>query len=155
MTLHKEATENYTREMPGCYHSALSYASDTSGIPLKKEIVFDSVQDLVFKNKKGKMELKYRRRDIWVEKDGQRYWSPYKRNVKGGGIVITTSENVNFPVGTKWDRVGVCIDRGLSEFGLPIKPEGTYRDSLGGGWYQNVELYSINGKFFANMDCAH
>lgn len=147
--------EEFTKNNPGCYHQLLEYLSKISGIPLKKEIVFNSVRDMVEKNKNGKTVLKYNRRDIWVEKNGNRYWMPIKKQRKGGLYEIEMQDGTTFPIGTEWDRVGVYITRQQKEFGIEIIPSGKYQDSLGGGWSQSVALYRINDKYFADMDCAH
>lgn len=139
---------------PGCYHDALEYVSKITGIPIYKEITFKSVKEMTHINKKGKRELKYKRSNVWVEKGGKRYWSPFKRNIKGGGQVITTKENVEFPIGTNWDKVGVIMRRNLEEFGVEIKSAGTYNDSLGGGWSCTVPKIRINDKYFAYMECT-
>ena len=144
----------YTKDNPGCYHSSIKYLSEITGISMHKEIYFDSVKDIVEKNKKGKTVLKYMRRNVFVEKDGKRYWMPVKRQRKGGIVEIEMNDGTTFPVGTIWDKIGVSILRPQNEFGIAIKPEGTYKDSLGGGWYSSCELYSINGRYFANMDCT-
>lgn len=147
-------TVENSRHNPGCYHGAIKYLSELSGIPVKKELVFNSVADLCTKDKKGKTVLKYRRRDVWVEKDGKRYWMPNKKQFKGGTYQIEILDGTLFPDGTKWDKVGVEINRQQNEFGIEIKPAGKYQDSLGGGWSQQVKMYEINGKYFADMDCS-
>lgn len=138
--------EEYTKSNPGCYHDAVSYLSELSGIVPYKEIEVSSLDKLYAAPHKYAMKkrkkLKYKSYDIYpVDEKGQRYsFIENNKRFDERGIVAV--------------KFMVNVSRSQQEFGIPIKPEGKYNDSLGGGWSQNVALYSINGKFFADMDCA-
>lgn len=141
------ANDKYTRHSPGCYHSALRYLSELTGIPEYREVevfnyryLFDNVRRF---GKPNKLRLKYKSYDITVvDLEGNKH--PYIDNT------------------TRYDAKGIIpvkfivrVRRTLEEYNVPIKAEGTYIDSLGGGWQQKVGMYSINGNFFADMNCAH
>ncbi len=140
-------SQEYTRKTPGCYHSALNYLSQLTGIEVEKEIEVDSFDKLyqqAHKNAmKKKRRLKYKSYNIYpVDANGQRYaFIEGKKRFDERGIVAV--------------KFMVKVNRTLEEFGIPIKSEGKFNDSLGNGWSQNVPMYSINGNFFADMDCAH
>lgn len=133
--------KQYTKQNPGCYHDSLRYLSELTGIPIKKEITVDSFNKL-YETKRGKKKLKYKSYDIFgVDAAGGRF--PFFEN------------------NTRFDQRGLVavkfiieVNRSHVEFGVPIKSEGNYSDCLGNGWSQNVHLYSINGNFFADMDCT-
>lgn len=133
--------EENTKHNPGCYHSALEYLSKLTGTPQTKEIIVKDMSGL--RNKSGR-KLEYPSRNITViDREGNRH--PY---------MTTNSERFDVK-GIIADHFIVTVNKRLEEFGVEIKREGTYNDSLGGGWSQNVPMYSINGKYFADMDCAH
>ena len=134
--------ENYTKQNPGCYHSAVRYASELTGIPAEKELEFNIIDDLYDKRNVGKRRLLYKSYNIYgVDSNGNRFpfWENHKRFDQNG---LTAEKFI------------AKTSRRLSEFNVPIQSEGSYKDSLGGGWYSMVELFSINGKFFAHMECS-
>lgn len=134
-------TKEYTKTNPGCYHSALQYLSEVTGISRTKEIKVKTINGL----KQGK-RLMYKSYDInVVDKDGNKF--AYMQAGKGGPLRFDQA-------GIVADHFIVTVNKSLSEFGVEIKGEGNYKDSLGGGWHQTVSLFSINGNYFANMDCA-
>lgn len=152
----------YTKSSPGCYHSALKYLSELTGISKRKELILKDLSETrKIHNNKGKSKLIYPARDIFVEYKGERLWMPKMIDLKGGKriyIFIKSpsdySTEIELPKDTKFDKVGVVINRQLEEFKQEIKNEGMYKDSLGGGWYQDVCLFSVNGNYFAYMDCS-
>lgn len=132
--------DDYTKENPGCYHSMIDYLSEITGISKRKDIRLDNVW--MFKS--GKKRLRFKSHNITVvDKDGQKhsYIDSQNKRFDQRGIVA--------------DYFIANITRPIEEFGIEIKSIGTYKDSLGGGWYQNVSMLQINDKFFAMMDCAH
>lgn len=131
----------YTKQNPGCYHDSLRFLSKLTGIAIRKEIEIDSFDNL-YEQRGSKRKLKYKSYDIvCVSESGEKF--PF------------FEKTVRFDQrGLKAVKFIITLNRSHIEFGIPIKNEGTYSDSLGGGWSQNVALYSINGNYFADMDCA-
>jgi hypothetical protein len=138
-------SREYTKNNPGCYHSALYYCSEQTGISRTKEVKVKNMAGL--RNKSGK-QLAYKSDRIFViDKEGNRF------SYMQSGAYLGCAKRFD-QCGIIADHFMVAIDRPLSEFGLEIKDAGNYNDSLGGGWSQNVSMISINGNYFAYMDCA-
>lgn len=130
----------YTRSNPGCYHSMLRYLSEKTGISLFKEI--EKQQVWATSRHTGKKKLLYNSCNIIVvDKGGNRH--SYMKNQKR--YDVRGIESSHFLVSVMRDTV---------EFGLKINDAGNYRDSLGGGWYSNCNLYEVDGKYFATSECA-
>lgn len=130
----------YEKSNPGCYHRLIEYLAQKTGISANKEIVTKSVWKT--SQHTGKKKLVYRACDITVvDKDGQRH--PFMENEK------------RFDKrGIEADYFAVMISRPLDEFGVKINNAGNYLDSLGGGWHSNCNLYEVDGKYFAMMECS-
>jgi hypothetical protein len=130
----------YEKSNPGCYHRLIEYLSEKTGISVTKEIVCKTVWKK--SPHTGKNKLVYRAYDITVvDKDGQRH--PFMENEK------------RFDKrGIEADYFIVSITRPVDEFGVKINNAGNYRDSLGGGWHSNCNLYEVDGKYFAMMECS-
>jgi len=135
----------YTKENPGGPYSMLKYLSEISGISLRKELEFDSMDKLRRKNgskTKSKSYLIYNAYDIKVVINGEII--PYM--IPGPSFGDWRFDNVYKDTPEKFI---VTVDRSYEEFGIEIKPAGTYNDSLGGGWSSKIDLYNINGNYFA------
>lgn len=152
-----------TQSSPTCFHGALDYLSKLTGISRKKEIILDNIEATRYKTKNGKSSLLYPAFNIFVIINGTKYWRPRKKQIKGGSFLwllqeIPTDYNpidVEFPIDTKFDVVGVVVNRAIEEFGIPIEKVGSYKDSLGGGWYTNCTMYKVGECYYVpNMECT-
>lgn len=135
----------YTRENPGCYHRMLDYLSEITG---KSRFIEQEFKDISEVDR-----LTYNTHFILNGEDlGQLQYIFRKGAVKMLTRVI--DKTVDISLDTKFDRIYRIINRPLKDFGIePIKV-GKYKDSLGGGWYSTVDLYQVNDKFFAMMECT-
>jgi len=131
--------EQHTESNPGCFHSALKYLSEITGVSQKKEIVIKTLSGL--RSKSGK-KLLYRTNDIRVvDSAGNTFmYMQGQKRFDACGIIAA--------------HFLVFVNRRLDEFGIEIKHHKDYKDSLGNGWYQMVSCFSINGRYFAYMDCT-
>lgn len=131
--------KDYTQSNPGCYHSMLAYLSELSGISARKEIKKNKV---IYSLGSGKPKLQFKSWDIIVvDREGNKH--SYMENCKRydeRGIVV--------------DHFLVMVNRSLDEFGIEIEDAGSYKDCLGGGWHQMVQLFKVNDQYFATMDCS-
>lgn len=137
--------EKHTKEDPGCYHSALKYLEELTGLSAIKTLKLEEVQLKETKklaNGKIKNKLKYYSYNITVvDKQGNNH--PYILN-----SMDYKQRKIDF------DYFLVKVLRPIAEFNIPIKEEGKYNECLGGGWTTKTRLYSINGNYFANIDCS-
>ncbi len=131
---------DFTKADPGCYHSALKYLSELTGIEIYKEIRKNKLSEL--RNKTGKKLLYHADSIKVVDANGKKvmYMQDHCKRFDQCGIIA--------------DHFIIEVLKDIKEFGIEIKPEGSYKDSLGDGWYDMVSLYSINGNYFANMECT-
>jgi hypothetical protein len=130
----------HTKNNPGCYHSMLRYLSEKTGIRMFKEIERQTVW--VTSRHTGKKKLMYCSGNIVVvDKDGNRH--AYMKDQKRYDLR-----------GVEASYFLVSVMRTPEEFGVKINDAGNYRDSLGGGWYSNCNLYEVDGKYFATSECA-
>jgi hypothetical protein len=153
-----------TQSSPTCFHGALDYLSKLTGISRKKEIVLSNIEATRTKpNKKGRTELLFTASNIFVVINGKKYWFPRQQMIKGGEKVYYVSKDANslesttiiLPVNTKFDIVGVVINRAIDEFGIISEKIGPYKDSLGGGWYHNCTMYKVGSCYYVpDMECA-
>lgn len=133
-----------TKSSPSCYHGALEYASQITGISARKELSFFKHEYIRTKpNSKGKTKLKYYSHDIRVE------------TVCGKIVSYFPSPNTRFDALYEAKRFIVTVNRPLDEFGLEWRNAGQYKDSLGGGWHSMVSLYNHHDFYYADMECAH
>lgn len=130
----------YTRSNPGCYHSMLRYLSEKTGISLFKEVVTKSVW--VTSKHTGKKKLMYNSSNIVVVDQNENRHA-YMKDQKRYDLR-----------GIEASYFLVSVLRPSEEFGVKINDAGNYRDSLGGGWYSNCNMYEVDGKIFATMECA-
>lgn len=131
----------YTKENPGCYHSMLKYLSEKTGIPATYEV---NVKPDNFHS------------DVFYVLRGTTY--RLHKLMKKGGIPYLFDQFTHqplFPLDTKFDRKYVVKNRKPEDFNYPIWKCGTYKDSLGGGWYSKVPLYKVDDQYFAMMECSH
>jgi hypothetical protein len=135
-----------TKDNPGCYHSMIKYLASINNVDSYIIDQVNNTRDLFHKpdakNSKNR-GLKYHSQDIVVvdSKDFQQY--PYIYNDK------RYDQNGIVPALFLCKRL-----RRISEFNIKPEKIGKYKDSLGGGWYQIVDLYEIDNQFFAEMECA-
>lgn len=146
---------SYTKSDPGCFHSMITYLSELTGLSksVQKELIVKEYEDL-FKMTKSKPPYKSKRK--------LRYQAQSITVVLPDGQLIPF---YNKETHKRFDELGIKADhfiirweqyRPLDDFNIKIKNEGSYKDSLGGGWHSTVSLYSINDKYFApQMECAH
>jgi hypothetical protein len=131
---------SYEKSNPGCYHRLIEYLAQKTGISANKEIVTKSVWKT--SQHTGKKKLVYRACDITVvDKEGNRH-------------LFMENEKPFDKRGIEADYFIVSITRPVDEFGVKINNAGNYRDSLGGGWYSNCNMYEVDGKYFAYMECS-
>lgn len=151
-----------TKENPTCFHGALNYLSSLTGISKKKEIILKDISHTRHPGRNGKTgKLAYPCYNIFVIIEGKKYWCPQKKQIKGGESVWVLrnepfgSEQSEFPISTQFDSVGVVVNRTISEFGIEPERIGGYKDSLGGGWYQNCTMYKVGNCYYVpDMECA-
>lgn len=133
-----------TKSSPSCYHGALDYASQITGLSVRKEILLYKHEHLRTKpNSKGKTKLKYYSYDIRVE------------TACGKTVSYFPMPNIRFDSLYEAKRFIVTVNRHIDEFGLDFVNVGKYKDSLGGGWHSMVNLYKHNNFYYADMECAH
>jgi Zn-finger domain-containing protein len=144
-------TRQTTPSNPGCYHTAIQYMSEVTGISATKEVVYKNLDDLMRIGKNGKRKLKYHSSVIQVITNGGSR-VPYMQGIGRCRFDILGIKAVGFVV-TRY--------RELREFKLPYHYVGTYKDSypeLDGGGYSKIDLFKIEGHdfyFAPDMDCAH
>lgn len=151
-----------TKQSPTCLHGALIYLSELTGMSVKKEIVLDGIEQTRQPNNKNG-RLLYPAYNIFVIIQGKKYWWPTKRQVKGGETIWVFRNDptdyeamfTEFPLSVVFDKVGVVISRAIDEFGIPSEKIGPYKDSLGGGWYQNCTMYKVGDCYYVpDMECT-
>lgn len=135
-----------TFDNPGCYHDAIKYCEEKTGISRNKEVFFDNIDKLYNKphphSAKPKRKLKFKSHDIYVIDESGKTWQFFENNKRFdvSGIIAK--------------RFRVNVIRPLPEFGVEIKYVKDYQDSLGGGWSTMVSRFQIDDKYFANMECT-
>ncbi|MCR9263344.1 MAG: hypothetical protein NXH86_04260 [Flavobacteriaceae bacterium] len=91
--------------------------------------------------------------DVYAVLDGEVLESPKRRQIKGGAWVLDSGGKI-LDVNTNFDRVFAKRKRYFNEVKGDLKPSGTYKDSLGGGWYSNVAKYNYKGEEYAEIECS-
>lgn len=139
----------YTKDSPGCYHEMIHYIADLENTTVSTVDTHTNIRALYKRPDapKGKHKgLLYKSYNIVVEysdgtqsrffinENGQRFDQVYKDKV---AVKFYCTRN-----------------KRLTEFKTKPNLAGSYKDSLGGGWYSNCQLYEVNGKYFANMECT-
>lgn len=135
--------DKYTKQSPGSGYDMYKYLEEISGISSRKEIEIKTIEGLRRKTAskvKNKTVLKFQARDIVAVINGERI--PY---------MLGQSQNIRFDAQYKDppEKFLVSVHRQLDEFGVEISPAGLYNNCLGGGWSEKVQLYRVNGKYFA------
>jgi hypothetical protein len=137
--------EKWTKENPGCYHGMIKYLAEinnTLQITIDKVMTLRELYSKPDAKKAKHRGLKYNSYDISViDMNGVAH--PYIKE------------------GKRFDQHGIIPQffmcqrpKNIREFDIQPTKIGKYKDSLGGGWYQSVDLYQINDKFFALIDCT-
>lgn len=140
-----------TKESPGCIHQLLKALCDKKNIPYKYKVSYKTIEDASARNKSY---------NVHVIIDGKQYRYYRKRQIKGGVFVYElyigdTPTTMIASLNIVFDKIWAIKTRTPVEF----TPElhnlhvGKYKDSLGGGWYSNVELYKLDDNYYANMEC--
>lgn len=151
-----------TYDSPGCYHDAIRYCSDTTGLSQMIELQLNSLSETRLLRKNGTSKLIYPIYSIFVELMEKRWWCSEKQTIKGNINVLKVRDSPIdynpiisiFPIDTTFTKIGVLIRRPLEDFNLKIESAGNYQDSLKGGWYQSVKKIKIDNQYFAMMDCS-
>lgn len=137
---------NCTLKDPGCYHQMIKYLAEINNVSQYAVDWVFNIRDLYHHPdaKKAKHRgLKYKSYDIIVVDENQ-CQHPF----------IINSQRFDYKNEIKYKMFLCKRLMKLSEFALkPIKIS-KYEDSLGGGWKQNVDLYQVDDKFFAMVDCT-
>lgn len=135
----------YTKQSPGCYHSMIDYLSHITGKSKFIEIDYTNLSDVD--------RLTHNVHFVLNGEDlGQ-----LKYIFRKGAIKVLTrvdDDSVDIPLNTRFDRIYKVIYRPIEDYGISLVKCGKYKDSLGGGWYSNVDIYTINDQYFAMMDCT-
>ncbi len=141
-----------TKDNPGCIHQMYAYLRELSGIHsvVTKKMTY---KEVFRANAKGNRVCRYPTKDISFVIKGENVGYLHKAWRKGNVPVLTDGKR-DFPYDVEIDHFLVNVPLKLEEFGIPFQKVGKYKDSLGGGWYSKVDLYQVNDKFFANMDCT-
>lgn len=147
-------SRHYSKENPGCYHQLLNYLAILEDTPITITDVYINLNDLYARpTKRSKHKgLKYKSYNIIVEYDDGTT-SPFILTHHGGQRFdkVINKGRVKHKVAVKFH----CTrNKRLTEFKTKPNLVGNYKDSLGGGWYSNCQLYEINGQYFADMECT-
>lgn len=143
----------FTKENPGCYHQMLKYLSELSGIPITEAVQLP-YNEVFGVSKKGNKIVKYPSYNINFVING-RLVGYLTKVMRKGNIPVLTNGKEDFPYDVNIDHFIVIRNRDIHSFGVSIIDHNkSYNDSLGGGWYQKVQLYEVNNKYFAMMDCS-
>jgi hypothetical protein len=141
-----EGKREYTKDNPGCYHSAIKYLAGIENTSAYKTLVFDSSDKLYRQTKSSNPKKKFK----------LNFYSHQIKVIDKDGVSHNYIENhlrYNFR-GIEAARFEVEVLKNFEDFKTPINKAGNYKDSLGGGWHSNCQLYEINGSYFAMMECS-
>lgn len=143
-------------EHVGCYHDMIRYLSEINNVSPYKLIVTDSVEDL-YNTIRGRKVLKYPSYKITCILHGESYWFlAYTSNrlIKKGDYPLNTKGE--YIKEMTFDRYEIRLFKSIKDFpDVSIEKCGKYKDSLGGGWYSNIDLVKINSRYFApEMECT-
>jgi hypothetical protein len=137
--------EKWTKENPGCYHGMIKYLANLHGVSEYIEDKVLTLHDLF--HKPDAKKAKHR---------GLKYNSYNIKVCATNGVTYKYIEN-----GKRFDQKGIIPEyflcrrlKRIEEFIAKPTLIGKYKDCLGGGWTQSVDLYEVNGKYFALMDCS-
>ena len=132
-----------------CVHELMKVICEEKGTPFNYEKEYKTLDDAKKENKSY---------NIFLVKDGVEYSNVLKRQIKGGVWVLEGWKNkeefktVQFSIDTIFDKIFAQRKRYLALNELP-KPNGTYVDSLGGGWSSKVSKWNYKGEEYADMEC--
>ncbi len=143
-------TPKHTKETPGNFHNMMEYLHAITGEPIYKILTFERMDQLRRPVKKygGKTKtvLKFPARTITIVSGDETY--PYMVKPHGGESTYKVRFDLHYP-DKPIDVILVQVYRAIDEFGDVVQDAGSYRNSLGGGWHETVQLYRIENQYFA------
>lgn len=138
--------KEYSKNNPGCYHAAIKYLAEIESTSPYKTLTFDKVESLYLttksKNPKKRKRLAYKSYKIKAIDAKGNEFPFYDNNLRfdARGVVAV--------------RFEVEVLKRFEDFKAEVKNAGNYKDSLGGGWHSNCQLFEISGNYFAMMECS-
>jgi len=131
-----------------CIHTLTQDICEDKGIPYTYEQEYSTIDEA----------LKYNRSYNVFVQDGDNIHSYIRREYAKGGISVIRAfeyrqKVAEWPLDFKFDRIFAKKERTLSEVS-DIQPSGKYKDSLGGGWSSEVDMYVYKGEEYADMECT-
>ena len=145
-----------TKESPGCYHQLLDYLSQKTGIAKYKTLTLIE-SDLYYIDKNGKQKCKYSYKPLkCFNSDGVWHHPKYSSNrLCEFGKMLDMRKPYLSDSEFKFDYYTIDIRLNITDFDVKLNKCGKYRDSLGGGWYSDIDLFELDGLYFApDFDCS-
>lgn len=141
---------NLTKENPGCFSELIYALADDNAESIFKviDLKIKTVTELPrIKKRNGKTPLEYNLRHCAGIFEGK-VFKFYEIRTDTGNVKVLVTDKGEFDVGEIFDTIVFWSHKQLTEFKSysKLKLVGTYKDSLGNGYYSKVNLYEFNGQ---------